>query len=132
VQMALAIIVVAVTFILVASGFAIVFVYFPRWMMHRYKVNGVRKMTAYFALAGLLVSIAFTCGYFLTHSEMVTEALLLWPTALILMDMDGHASISATIANFGLAILSNVGLYAWLGAVVAWMRNHFHKHNPEV
>ena len=130
--MALAIIVIVVVFLLLASGFAIVFVYFPRWLMHRHELDAQRKMIAYFALAGLLVSIAFTCKGLVTHEEMVTDAVFLWPTAIILMDLDGHAahaSISALLANFGLAILSNVGLYAWVGALAAWIRNHLNKNN---
>ncbi len=112
-------------FLLLASGFAIVFVYFPRWLMHRYELNAKRKTVAYFALAGFLVSIVFTGKYLATRTEMISEAVFLWPTALILMDLDGHPSTSAVIANFGFAILSNVGLYGWLGMFAAWIRKKF-------
>ena len=118
----LAILFVIVGLSLVASGFAIAFVYFPRWLMHRYELTPPRKTVGYFALCGLLVSIAFTCKYLVTRTEMITEAVLLWPTALILMDLDGHPSTSALIANFAVAILSNVGLYAWLGVLTVRIR----------
>ena len=131
-EIALAIVALLVVFILLVSGFAVVFVYLPRWMMRRYELTARRKMIAYFALAGLLVSITFTCKYAVTRTEMVTDALFLWPTALILMDLDGHPSLSAILANFGLAILSNVGLYAWLGVLVARIRSRFYQKNSEV
>jgi hypothetical protein len=122
VSVLLAAIVIIVWLLLVATGFAVILVYVPRWLMHRDELTPKRKMVAYFALSGLLVSILFTCKYLVTHTEMITEAVFLWPTALILMDLDGHASTSAVIANFGGAILSNVGLYAWLGVLAARIR----------
>jgi len=63
---------------------------------------------------------------------MIGEAAFLWPTALILMDLDGHPSVSAVIANFALAILSNVGLYAWMGLLAAWIRKNFSNKSLEV
>jgi hypothetical protein len=122
VSMVLAIIVVILGLLLAASGFAIIFFYFPRWLMHRYELTPRRKIVAYFALGGLLVPIVFTCRYLVTRTEMVTDAIFLWPTALILTDLDGHPSTSAVVANFGCAILSNVGLYAWLGVLTARIR----------
>jgi hypothetical protein len=106
------------------SGFAVIFVYFPRWLMHRCELTVKRRTVAYFALAGLLVCVFFTCKYLVTRTEMVSGALFLWPTALILMDLDGHPSVLAVVANFGLAILGNVGLYAWLGVLVARIRKN--------
>ncbi len=128
-SVAIAVISVLLCLLLLASGFAIVFIYFPRWLMHRYELNPKKKLVAGFALAGLLISVAFTCKYLVTRTEMVTEALFVWPTALILMDLDGHPSASAVVANFGGAILSNVGLYAWLGLIVARIRESFRKKN---
>ena len=40
---ALAIVVIVLTFLLLASGFAIIFVYLPRWMMHRYELTAKSK-----------------------------------------------------------------------------------------
>jgi hypothetical protein len=116
---------------LVASGFAIVFVYFPHWLMHRYELTARRKMVGYFALAGLLVSLVFTGKYLVTRTEMISEAMFLWPTALILMDLDGRPSTSAIIANFSLAIMSNVGLYAWLGMLAAGIRKKVSRNKLE-
>ncbi len=89
----IAIILIVVLLLLLASGFAITFVYFPRWLMRRYTLTTERRIVAYFALAGLLVSVVFTCKYVMTRTEMITEAVFLWPTAMILMDLDGHPSI---------------------------------------
>jgi hypothetical protein len=126
-----AIIAVALLLFLLTSGFAVVFVYFPRWLMHRYELTARTRMIAYFAVVGLLVPVAFTCKYLATRTEIVTDAVYLWPTALILMDLDGHPSLPAIVGNFALAILTNVGLYVWLGIFAAWIRRGFHKTNLE-
>jgi hypothetical protein len=128
----IAIIAIVVLLFLLVSGFAIIFIYFPRWLMGSYGLTAGRKMTAYFALAGLFVSGAFTCKYAISRTEMVTDALIFWPTAMILMDLDGHASTAATIANFAVAILTNVGLYGWMGVLAARVRRGLRKNNLEV
>jgi hypothetical protein len=127
----IAIIFILISLLLLASGLAIVFIYFPRWLVHRYELTTERKTIAYFAFAGLLVPTIFTCKYLVTHTEMITDALFLWPTALILMDLTGHPSVVAIVANFAFAILSNVGLYAWVGVFVAWIRRKYRKNNLE-
>jgi hypothetical protein len=132
VSILLAIIAIVVLLFLLLSGLAIAFFYFPRWLMRRYPLTAERKTIAYFALAGLFVSVAFTCKYAVTRTEMVTDAALLWPTVMILMDLDGHATVTAIILNFGLAILTNVGLYGWLGLLTAAVRKNLRNKNLEV
>jgi hypothetical protein len=104
------------------SGIAIVFVYFPRWLMHRRRLTPRNKLIAWFALIGLLIPIVFIGRYAVTRTEFVTEAVFLWPAALILLDLGGRPSNLAIVANFSLAVVANVGLYGWLGAFVAWVR----------
>jgi hypothetical protein len=104
------------------SGIAIVFVYLPRWLMHRRRLTSRERLVAWFALIGLLIPIVFIAKYAVTRTEFVTEALFLWPAALILLDLTGRPSNFAIVANFSLAVFANVGLYGWLGAFVAWIR----------
>jgi hypothetical protein len=104
------------------SGIAIVFVYFPRWLIHRRRLNPREKMISWFALIGSLIPFVFVIKYAVTGKEFVTEALFVWPAALILMDLTGHPSRFAIVANFGLAAVTNAGLYGWLGVFVAWIR----------
>jgi hypothetical protein len=106
----------------VVGGIAIVFVYFPRWLMHRRQLTPREKLIAWFASIGLLIPIVFICKYAVTRTEFVTEALFVWPAALILMDLTGRPSNFAIFANFSLAVVANVGFYGWLGAFVAWVR----------
>jgi hypothetical protein len=73
VSILLAIIAIVVLLFLLLSGLAIAFFYFPRWLMRRYPLTAERKTIAYFALAGLFVSVAFTCKYAVTRTEMVTD-----------------------------------------------------------
>jgi hypothetical protein len=108
--------------LLLVSGIAIVFVYFPRWLMHRRRLTLRERSVAWFALIGLLIPIVFIAKYAVTRTEFVTEAMFVWPVALILMDLTGRPSNFAIFANFSLAIVANVGLYGWLGVFVAWVR----------
>jgi hypothetical protein len=106
----------------VVSGIAIMFVNFPRWLMHRRQLTPREKLIAWFASIGLLIPVVFIGRYAVTRTEFVTEALFVWPAALILMDLTGRPSTFAILANFSLAAVVNVGLYGWLGAFVAWVR----------
>jgi hypothetical protein len=106
----------------VVSGIAIVFVYFPRWLIHRRRLTPREKLITWFASIGLLIPIVFIGKYAVTRTEFVTEAVIVWPAALILLDLTGRPSNFAIIANFSLAVIANVGLYGWLGAFVAWVR----------
>ncbi|MGC2364659.1 MAG: hypothetical protein WA555_06565 [Candidatus Sulfotelmatobacter sp.] len=108
--------------LLLVSGIAIVFVYFPRWLMHRRRLTPREKLIAWFALIGLVIPIVFIGRYAVTRTEFVTEAMFVWPAALILTDLTGRPSNFAIVANLSLAVVANVGLYGWLGAFVAWVR----------
>jgi hypothetical protein len=125
------IIFIIVSLFLLASGFAIVFVYFPRWLVHHYELTAKRKMVAYFALAGFCPC----CFYVHISPDAYKHD---WRSRFPVADctdldgLDGHASVSAVIANFALAILSNVGLYAWMGLLAAWIRKNFSNKSLEV
>src|SRR5208283_2538361 len=99
------------------SGFAITFVYFPVWLVQRYPLNGVRKAVAWFSFAGLLACLVFVVKYAVTRTEIVSQSIWVWPasTGLAALDPPGTATIPQALVIYGMTILSNVGLYGWMG-----------------
>jgi len=104
----------------VLSGFAIVFIYFPIWLVRRYTLTRVRKAVAWFSLAGLLACLVFVVKYALTRTEIVSQSIWVWPASIGLgaLDPPGSATTPELLLIYGLTILSNVGLYGWIGLLV--------------
>ena len=107
----------------VIAGFAIVFVLLPHWLIRRYRLTPTRKMVAGFALAGLLIPLVFEAKYELTGTEILSQSVWLWPSSWGLMGLDRYSTTSEIIVGFGLATLSNIGLYAIVGWVAGVTRN---------
>jgi len=104
----------------ILTGFAIVFIFLPRWIIRRYHLSTRRKIAAGFALAGMLISFAFVAEYAVTRTEIVSRSVWVWPASIGLgaLDPPGSASTVTVFLIWSLTILSNVGLYGWLGLLV--------------
>ncbi len=109
----------------VITGFAIVAILFPYWLFRPYTLTPRRKAIALFALIGLLVSLAFVGKYALTRTEIVSLSMWVWPASLGLgaLDPPGSATVGQVVLITSLAMLSNVGLYAWVGWFVGSFLN---------
>ena len=110
----------------VITGFVVVFILVPHWAFRRYALTTRRKVAARFALAGLLVSLVFVAEYAVTRTEIVSRSMWVWPASLGLAALDPPGSATTATAAmmiWGLAILSNIGLYSWLGLLVGWVWN---------
>jgi hypothetical protein len=104
----------------VLTGLAVVFWIIPRWVF-RGQIPTPRNRTAvWFAIAGFLVSCVFVTKYALTRTEIVSMSMWVWPASIGLAALDppGSATIGEALLIYGIAILSNIGLYSWLGLLV--------------
>ena len=77
-------------------------------------------MVAIFGTFGLVIPFIFSAVAVNDHSS--PSAGLLWPTSIMLMVGEGDGRASTNLFVFGMAILSNVGLYGFVGLIVgsAW------------
>lgn len=110
-------------------GFAVVFIYLPRWLAHRFSLTPTRKMTAWFALVGFLIPVVFEAKYAMTHTEILSESMWLWPSSLALMGFDRSATSGEVIIGFTITHLSNIGLYAFIGYLLGVIRNSLRGRN---
>jgi hypothetical protein len=108
----------------VFAGFAVVFIYLPRWLAHRFSLTPTRKMTAWFALVGFLIPV-IEAKYAVTHTEILSQSMWLWPSSLALMGFDRSATSVEVIVGFTITHLSNIGLYASIGYLLGVIRNSF-------
>src|SRR5258708_38107663 len=80
----------------------------------------VCTLVAIFGTFGLVIPFIFSAVAVNDHSS--PSAGLLWPTSLMLMAVEDDGSVLTNLFVFGMAILSNVGLYGFVGLIVgsAW------------
>jgi hypothetical protein len=106
----------------VVAGF-LIFMLVPYWLLRRQRLTPARKIVVGFALIGLLIPLAFEAKYEMTHTEILSQSVWLWPASLGLMALDPYATTSEIVMGFGITTLSNVGLYALIGWIVSLIRS---------
>lgn len=76
------------------------------------------RWIAGFALMGLLVPVAMMLSYSFFHTAVGSWATYLWPSAILLMGLDGPSSAKTSTIVFacGFSIGINAFLYAMVGA----------------
>ncbi len=95
--------------------------------LRRERRGRVLKMIVAFGAIGLLIPSAVTALDLIRHNDSIESARFLWPSSIMLMALDSPTeSASNTIFVFGMAILSNVGLYGFVGlcagGIWVWIR----------
>src|SRR5258708_1931050 len=80
----------------------------------------VCTLVAIFGTFGLVIPCIFSAVAVNDHSS--PSAGLLWPSSIMLMAGEGDRRVSTNLFIFAMAILSNVGLYGFVGLIVgsAW------------
>jgi hypothetical protein len=102
----------------IVTGFAMV-ILVPFWFFRRNSLTAFRKTVVPFALAGLLVPLVVIACIVTKHAEMVSASVLwVWPGIVASATVPRSATSAARGLMFGIGMLSNVGLYSWLGLVV--------------
>lgn len=102
----------------VVTGLFFVLILVPYWLMRGYKLSIVQKMTARFAIAGLVIPLFFLGEYAITRSEIVSQSMWLWPASFGLAALDRSATFANWVVVCGISIMSNVGVYCWLGLAI--------------
>jgi hypothetical protein len=105
----------AVLLFTLVLGIAVVFVYFPCWLLKRYSPSHAAKVAGKFAMVGFLIPVFFAIKYAFTRAEILSLSIYVWPTSLSMMGLDRSAKTWEVIVGFVLAGLSNVGVYAFAG-----------------
>ena len=105
----------AVLLLTLALGIAVVFVYFPCWLLNRYSPSPAAKVAGKFAMVGLLIPVFFAIKYSFTRTEILSLSIYVWPTSLSMMGLDRSAKTWEVVVGFLLSGLSNVGVYAFAG-----------------
>ena len=86
------------------------------WLLSRKPLNSFRKIALAFMLTGAIIPIVILPIWFWTNNYPVVSgfenvAIVLWPSSILLMILEGSRSWSTIIFVYGFAILGNVGLY---------------------
>jgi hypothetical protein len=94
------------------------------WRSHR---SRVLKMIAAFGAIGLLIPSTVTALDLTGHNDSLESARFLWPGSIMLMALDSPTEPTSNIVLvFAMAILSNVGLYGFVGlcagGIWVWIR----------
>jgi hypothetical protein len=71
------------------------------------------------AALGLLVPAALLLRWKITGHVFGDLEVILWPTSMFLMVLDGNHSLSTTITVYAIALAANVILYAIVG-LLTW------------
>jgi len=89
------------------------------YLLGRGRLGGIRKIVAIFGTVGLVVPAGIE-AVGLVNNE-VAEALskFLWPTSVVAMIGEYGDPVLYLIFWFGVGVLSSVGLYGSVGALVA-------------
>ena len=108
-------------------GFATLCLMFSYVFLRRGRGSRVLKMVAAFGAIGLLIPSTVTALGLIRHNDSIESARFLWPSSLMLMALDSPTeSALNTVLVFGMAILSNVGLYGFVGlcagGIWVWIR----------
>jgi hypothetical protein len=75
-----------------------------------------RKTVAAFALAGVLIPLGIIAFIAAKHAEIFSASVLwVWPGMVASATLPRSATSAARALMFGIGIISNVGLYSWLG-----------------
>ncbi len=106
----------------VIGGFTIAFVLTPYWLFRGRPLTPMQKMVARFALIGLLIPLLFAVRYAVTRTEILSLSIWVWPSSLGMMGLDGFATTGDVVIGFAVTGLSNVGVYAFIGWIVAMIR----------
>jgi hypothetical protein len=96
------------------------------WLAQRSWRTPFRKVMLGFISAGLLVPIVTLPVWNITNSHGSTSArtamenvgLVIWPTSIILMLLEGSPSAWATVLVCGMSALGNIGIYGTVGVVL--------------
>jgi hypothetical protein len=93
--------------------------YMFAYLLGRGRLGGIRKIVAIFGTVGLVVPAGIE-AVGLVNNE-VAEALskFLWPTSVVAMIGEYGDPVLYLIFWFGVGVLSSVGLYGSVGALVA-------------
>jgi hypothetical protein len=79
------------------------------------------------ACLGLLVPALLWSAYFFGGYQFDTVAWFLWPSAIMLMALEGNASSIVAIEVWAASLLANVLLYSLVSIIVFWLWKAFHR-----
>src|SRR4029077_12804320 len=81
---------------------SLIFMLVPYLVIRRQRLTPARKIVIGFALIGLLIPLAFEAKYEMTHTEILSQSVWLWPASLGLMALDPYATTSEIVMGFGI------------------------------
>jgi hypothetical protein len=106
----------------IVTGFAMVFILIPFWLFRPSSLTARRKVISAFALAGTMAPLVVIACLLTKHPEIISGSVLaVWPGIVGLAALPRSATDAAKVLIFVICILSNVGLYSWLGMLVGSM-----------
>ena len=107
-------------------GFVTLFYMFAH-LLHRGRRGCARRMVAIFGTVGLLVP-AGVWAVALMNDEAGEVLRPLWPTSVVAMIGEQGDPVFQIIVLFGVAVLSNVGLYGFIRLLVGGAWNWIYKN----
>ena len=101
------------TWLFGVATLCLMFGYIVLW---RCRQSRVIRMISAFGAIGLLIPLTLTALDLIWHNQCIESAWFVWPSGIMLMVLDSPTeSVSSVVFVFGAAILSNVGLYGFVG-----------------
>lgn len=105
------------------SGLATVFLMLIYAFRRKTRTNRTLTIAVAFATVGFVIAFMFATIGLIRNDDSAFNAGLLWPTSMMLGAGEGSDAFGSSLFVFGLATLSNIGVYGALGLFVGLVWN---------